>query len=312
MSFSLAGAVFLRQPHDFSICSCIILTVLNTIEEMRHYTAEAKRRGRRVGLVPTMGYLHEGHASLIRLARNHADDVVTSVFVNPTQFAPNEDFSRYPRDPDRDLALAREAGADVVFMPATAEMYPEGFATSVQVRGASLPFEGSFRPTHFEGVATVVTKLFLIVGADVAVFGSKDYQQCVVVRQIVRDLNIPVQIVTAPTVRETDGLAMSSRNIYLTPETRQSATVLYRALQETRRSIETGERHRDRLEHLLHTLIGREAPARIDYAAAADADTLAQPDIFAPGQHIVLLLAVRFGSTRLIDNTVVAVPQEVQ
>lgn len=302
----------LINSDSFFICPTAILTVLTTIEDMRRYTADKKRQGHTVGLVPTMGYLHEGHASLIRLARDHADSVVTSVFVNPTQFAPNEDFSRYPRDLERDLVLAREAGADVVFAPTVAEMYPDGFATSVQVQSISLPFEGISRPTHFEGVATVVTKFFNIVGSDIAVFGRKDYQQCVVVRQFVRDLNIPVKIVIAPTVREVDGLAMSSRNIYLSPEARKSATILYRALQETRQCIESGETHRATLERVLAATINREPQAQIDYAAAADADTLAQPDNFAPGQQIVLLLAVRFGSTRLIDNTVVAVPPEVQ
>jgi pantoate--beta-alanine ligase len=279
---------------------------------MRRYTADKKHRGRSIGLVPTMGYLHEGHASLMRLAREHADDIVTSVFVNPTQFAPNEDFNRYPRDLDRDLALAQEAGVDAVFAPSVAEMYPGGFATSVQVRSISLPFEGVSRPTHFEGVATVVTKLFNIVGADVAVFGQKDFQQCVVIRQFVRDLNIPIRIVIAPTVREADGLAMSSRNVYLSPESRQSAAVLYRALRETQQCIESGETRRAELERILVATIAREPQAEIDYAAVADAVTLVQPDNFAPGQQVVLLLAVRFGSTRLIDNAVVTVPWDVQ
>lgn len=279
---------------------------------MRRYTADKKQQGRSIGLVPTMGYLHEGHASLMRLAREHADTIITSVFVNPTQFAPNEDFNRYPRDLDRDLVLAREAGVDAVFAPTVAEMYPGGFATAVQVRSISLPFEGVSRPTHFEGVATVVTKFFNIVSPDVAVFGQKDYQQCVVVRQFVRDLNIPIRIVIAPTIREANGLAMSSRNVYLSPEARQSATVLYRALQQTQSAIESGETRRAVLEQLLSATIASEPQADIDYAAVADAVTLIQPDNFAPGQQVVMLLAVRFGSTRLIDNAVVTVPWDVQ
>lgn len=275
---------------------------------MRRYNAEVRYKGQQIGLVPTMGYLHEGHASLIRLARERTEHVVVSIFVNPSQFAPNEDFTAYPRDFERDRQLAEAAGAEVLFAPEVAEMYPNGFATSVIVHGVAEPFEGVSRPTHFEGVATVVAKFFHIVGADFAVFGRKDYQQCAVVRHLVRDLNMPISIVVAPTVREADGLAMSSRNVYLSSEARQASTVLYRAIREGKKAIESGERSRAAIEQRIGAVLAGEPQAVPDYAAAADADTLAQPEVFLPGQQIVLLLAVRIGRTRLIDNEVVAAP----
>lgn len=287
----------------------VAATVLKTIAEVRRYSTEQKRKGREIGLVPTMGYLHEGHASLIRAARERTEHVVASIFVNPSQFAPNEDFASYPRDLERDVLLAGQAGAAVIFAPDVPEIYPEDFGTSVVVRSVAEPFEGVSRPTHFEGVATVVAKLLHIAGADFAVFGRKDYQQCAVVRRMVRDLNIPTEIVVAPTVREADGLAMSSRNIYLAPDARQAATVLYRALQEGRKAVESGECRRTAIEQRMAAVIAGEQLATPDYTAAADADTLAQPDVFRPGQQVVLLLAVRIGRTRLIDNEVVALPQ---
>lgn len=255
--------------------------------------------------MPTMGYLHEGHASLIRLACEHADDVIVSVFVNPTQFAPHEDLSRYPRSLERDVALAEQMGASVVFAPDTSEMYPEGFATTVRVGAVSSHFEGVSRPTHFEGVATVVAKFFHIVGADIAIFGQKDYQQCAVVQQLVRDLNIPIRILIAPTVRESDGLAMSSRNVYLSPDERSVATVLFEALQHGEKLLRSGMRGRAEIEDSMRAVIQGKPIAVIDYVAAADAVTLLQPDEFVPEQSVVLLLAVRFGATRLIDNAVV-------
>lgn len=284
---------------------CVAISVLTTIDAVRHYVAEQKKAGRSIGFVPTMGYLHEGHASLMSVAREHADDVVVSVFVNPTQFAPHEDLSRYPRDIDRDVALAERMGAAVVFVPNASEMYPQGFTTSVRVGAVSAPFEGVTRPTHFEGVATVVAKLFHIVAADVAVFGQKDYQQCAVVQQLVRDLNIPTRIVIAPTVRESDGLAMSSRNVYLAPDERKAAPVLFKALQHGEALLRAGVRKREDIEMAMQSVITTVEQATIDYAAAADAVTLAQPSEFAEGQSVVLLLAVRLGTTRLIDNAVV-------
>lgn len=286
------------------------ISVLTTIDAVRHYSAERKKINRSIGFVPTMGYLHDGHASLIRLACKQADDVVVSVFVNPTQFAPHEDLSRYPRSLERDIALAEQMGAAVVFAPDTSEMYPKEFATTVRIGTVSTHFEGVSRPTHFDGVATVVAKLFHIVGADIAVFGQKDYQQCAVVQQLVRDLNIPIRIVVAPTVRESDGLAMSSRNVYLSPNERAAAAVLFKALQHGEALLRSGVLQRAEVEDSMRTVIAEESLAVIDYVAAADAVTLLQPDEFAPERTVVLLLAVRFGTTRLIDNTVVQPAQQ--
>lgn len=284
------------------------VTVLKTVEEMRRYRADVRSNNGTIGLVPTMGYLHEGHASLVRLARERTPHVAVSIFVNPSQFAPHEDFAAYPRNLERDLEIAGRAGAEVVFVPEVAEMYPDGFSTSVVVRAVSEPFEGVFRPTHFEGVATVVAKLLLIAGADFAVFGRKDFQQCAVVQRMVRDLNIPTSIIVAPTVREADGLAMSSRNVYLSPESRLISTVLHKALQAGRSAIERGERSRAAIEQCMGDVIAGEPQVVPDYTAAANADTLAQPDVFESGQQAVLLLAARLGRTRLIDNDVIEVP----
>jgi pantoate--beta-alanine ligase len=255
-----------------------------------------------------MGYFHEGHLSLIRRARQLADVVVTTLFVNPLQFGPGEDYERYPRDFERDRRLAEEAGTDVLFAPSVDEMYPAGYATTVTVHGVSEKFEGAFRPGHFQGVATVVAKLFLATKPHVALFGQKDWQQTLVVRQLVRDLNFDLDIVIVPTVREPDGLAMSSRNVYLSAEERQKATVLYRALQRGVQSVQRGERRRVAIVHAMQEELSRVPELRLDYAAAADAMTLEEPEEFTPGQTVVLLVAARLGSTRLIDNELVQVP----
>ncbi len=279
--------------------------ILSSTTEMQRIALEYKRSGKRVGVVPTMGFLHDGHASLIRTAREECDVVITTIFVNPLQFAPTEDLSRYPRDLERDTALASEAGADVLFTPKAEEMYTPDFALNISIGGVTAPFEGEFRPTHFDGVATVVAKLFLLTQPDVAFFGQKDYQQCMVVQKLVRDLAFPLELRICPTMREKDGLAMSSRNVYLSPEDRINALVLHKALQEAKTLIERGERERSSIESLMKSILTSIPHLRIDYAAAADATTLAQPDTFATTQAIVLLLAVRLGSTRLIDNVVV-------
>jgi pantoate--beta-alanine ligase len=272
---------------------------------MQHLVLAARRKGQRIGVVPTMGFLHEGHASLIREARAVSDMVITTIFVNPLQFAPNEDFTRYPRDLERDTRLAESAGCDFLFTPTAEEIYPHGFQTTISVGGVTEPFEGVFRPTHFDGVATVVAKLFHLTQPDKAFFGQKDYQQCMVVKKMVSDLAMPLEIVICPTLRETDGLAMSSRNVYLSPEDRQKATILFQALQAAKAMIQSGERQKMALEEVLRTTILSQSGITIDYAAAADSETLAQPDKFPPEQAIVLLLAVRLGTTRLIDNLVV-------
>ncbi len=280
-----------------------------SLQLMRQYAEQQRCAGRRLALVPTMGYLHEGHLQLIRRARQLADVVITSVFVNPTQFLPGEDYERYPRDIDRDRRLAEAAGSDVLFAPLVQEMYPAGYTTRVSVLGVSEPFEGVYRPGHFDGVATVVTKLFVITRPHIALFGQKDWQQTLVVRQLVRDLNFEVDIHVVPTVREPDGLAMSSRNVYLEPEQRQKATALYRALQRARALVLQGERRRSVIVQALLEELARVPELQLDYAAAARAQTLEEPEEFAPGEQVVLLVAARLGGTRLIDNELVDVPQ---
>ena len=265
------------------------------------------RRGLRIGFVPTMGYLHDGHLSLVREARHRvgrAGQVVVSIYVNPTQFAPHEDLARYPRDLRRDLRLCRRAGVDVVFAPDDTEMYPgreQGrYSTYVVEEQLSRPLEGRSRPTHFRGVTTVVAKLFNLVQPDVAVFGAKDWQQAAIIRRMVTDLNFPVQMVVAPTVREPDGLAMSSRNQYLTPAQRHQATVLHRALEHARMRVAAGPQPAGRLRAELVRLIRCEPEARVDYVEFFDADTLEPVRLVRPGTH--LGLAVFIGPTRLIDN----------
>jgi pantoate--beta-alanine ligase len=257
-----------------------------------------------LGLVPTMGYLHAGHLSLVRQARQECGAVAVSIFVNPTQFGPNEDFTRYPRDMDRDLGLLADEGVNLVFAPEPAEVYPAGFGTEVLLPAAEEVLEGAARPGHFRGVATVVCKLLNIVQPTRAYFGQKDAQQTVVVRQMVRDLNMPTQIVVAPTVREPDGLAMSSRNTYLTPEQRQVATVLYRALSAARARHAAGECSGVALRQTMREVLAGEPLARPDYVSAADPLTLRELDQVGP-HGVLLSMAVRLGSVRLIDNLLI-------
>jgi pantoate--beta-alanine ligase len=255
------------------------------------------------GFVPTMGYLHAGHLSLVQRARHENDRVAVSIYVNPTQFAPTEDLSTYPRDLERDLALLKAAGTDLVFTPSNAVMYPADCQTAVIVRDVSQPLEGAARPTHFTGVATVVSKLFNIVQPTRAYFGQKDAQQTVVLRQMVRDLNINLDFVVCPTVREPDGLAMSSRNVYLSPAERRAATVLYRALSAAQAAVSTGERQAEALRQLMTQTISAEPLARIDYVSAADPLTLRE--LTQVNSGVLLSTAVFFGRTRLIDNILV-------
>jgi pantoate--beta-alanine ligase len=271
-----------------------------TAADLRHTVDAWRSAGERIGFVPTMGALHPGHLSLVRLARAQATKVVASVFVNPTQFGPNDDFGRYPRQPEKDAAMLEEAGCDLLFLPAVETLYPPGHATFVEPAGAAEGLEGACRPGHFRGVATVVTALFNLVRADVAVFGEKDAQQLAVIRQLVRDLHLPVEIVPGPTIREADGLAMSSRNAYLSPEERQAATVLHRALGAAEAAISQGERSGDAVRARMREILNTEPLARVEYAEVVDADS------FRPAEtlkgRLVLPLAVRIGGTRLIDN----------
>lgn len=277
--------------------------VIRTVAEM-HRTADAWRReGLRIGLVPTMGYLHEGHLSLIREAADRADRLVVSIFVNPIQFGPGEDLARYPRDFDRDRERIREAGGHAVYAPTAEEMYPEGYATYVEVARLTEHLCGGARPGHFRGVATVVTKLFAAVKPHVAVFGQKDGQQAGVIRRMTRDLNLDVEVVTAPTVREPDGLAMSSRNVYLDPAQREQAPAIYRALKEAAALVTAGERRPDAVTALLRDRIEACPGAQVEYAEAVRAE-----DFTPMGRlsgPVMLAVAVRFGSTRLIDNVLV-------
>jgi pantoate--beta-alanine ligase len=281
---------------------------ITSLTEMQQ-TAEALRKsGNRIGFVPTMGYLHEGHLSLIRLARSRVDTLITSIFVNPTQFAPHEDFASYPRDLERDKKLAGSAGTDILFVPATGEMYPEGYSTFIETKTITKVLEGRSRPTHFRGVTTVVTKLFHLTKPHVAVFGQKDAQQAAVVRQMTKDLDFDVEIVIGPTVREEDGLAMSSRNVYLSAEERAEAAVLHQSLQLAERLVQGGERRAVEILDHMKSLVASKPRALIDYVSINDAATLEEVSEFRSRQVVLVSLAVRFGKTRLIDNTLITVP----
>ena len=283
------------------------LTTVTTVAELRERLDGARAGGARVGFVPTMGYLHAGHVSLMDAARAADDLVVVSIFVNPLQFGPAEDLAAYPRDLAGDAARAARAGVDVLFVPSTEEMYPEGtLRTTVTVKDVSTPLEGRARPTHFAGVATVVAKLFAIVGPCRAYFGEKDFQQLVVIRQMARDLSLPADVVGCPTVREVDGLALSSRNAYLTGDERAAAPVVHRALQAGRAAIEGGVREAAVVRSAMRELITAEPLADLDYAEVVDARTLQPVDPLVG--DLRLLVAVRLGRARLIDNIGVQVP----
>jgi pantoate--beta-alanine ligase len=273
------------------------MNVTRTVDEMRG--ARRALEGD-VGLVPTMGYLHEGHLSLVRAARGENEHVVVSIFVNPTQFGPNEDFERYPRDEDRDLELLRGEGVDVVFAPSVEEMYPPGDSTFVDVEGVTDVLEGAHRPGHFRGVATVVSKLFHIIEPTRAYFGQKDAQQLLVIKMMVRDQRMPVEIVGCPTVREQYGLAMSSRNAYLSPVQREAAPVLRQALERAKDLFADGERDGERLRAAMREMIDGEPLATADYVSVADTETLAELERVEA--DALASLAVRIGKTRLIDN----------
>lgn len=283
--------------------------VVADIAPLRDTVAEARRRGLRVGLVPTMGALHAGHLRLIEAARAQTGFVVVSLFVNPTQFGPNEDFSRYPRPLERDLELCGAAGVDLVFHPEPAVLYPPGYRTYVEVTGLQDVLCGAARPGHFRGVATVVLKLFNLVQPDCAFFGQKDAQQVRLLQQMVQDLNVPVEVCVCPIVREADGLALSSRNRYLEAEERRHAPILYRALTAARRRIEAGERDAAVVREAMREQIASLPDAVLDYAAVVDADTLQELDQVAPSRSVLLALAVKFGGTRLIDNLLIHQPE---
>jgi pantoate--beta-alanine ligase len=278
---------------------------VEAIADLRAALDAERAAGRRVGFVPTMGYLHDGHASLIRQARARSDVVVVSIVVNPLQFGAGEDLDAYPRDLGGDSRLAEANGADLLFTPGVDEMYPAPVQTTVSVAGVSEPLEGASRPTHFAGVATVVAKLFSIVGPCAAYFGEKDFQQLAVIRRMVSDLSMPVDVVGCPTRREPDGLAMSSRNVYLSADEREAAPVVQRALRAGAASILAGERDPAAVRSLMAGIIEAEPLARLDYAEVVDAASFTVPDPLAGSLR--LLAAVRFGRARLIDNVGVTV-----
>jgi pantoate--beta-alanine ligase len=272
---------------------------VSTLDELR--SARLSLDGT-VGLVPTMGYLHEGHLSLIRRAKEECDHVVVSIFVNPTQFGPKEDLSKYPRDLDRDLKLIEPLGTDLVWMPTAEIMYPKGYQTWVEVEAITSPLEGAMRPGHFKGVTTVVAKLFNVVQPHKAFFGQKDAQQAAVIRRMALDLNFPIEIVVCPTVREADGLAMSSRNVYLDPEQRRAATVLFRSLSAAKDLFESGERDAEAIRRRMKEILAGEPLAEPQYISCADYDSL--EELTEIKGKALLSMAVFIGKTRLIDNFV--------
>ncbi len=276
------------------------MLVVDRISEIRSVIADVKRSGHSVGFVPTMGALHAGHISLVNASRNECSYTVVSIFVNPTQFGANEDLSRYPRPREADLATCKEAGADLVFYPSTEEMYQPDAKTYVEVAGLSDLWEGAIRPGHFRGVTTVVAKLFQIVGCDRAYFGQKDFQQQLILRRMVSELNMPVEIITCPIIRDTDGLALSSRNAYLSASERESGLCLSQALRDVENAFAGGERLPDTLRSILTRRLDQQASIKIDYAVIVDPFTLTE--LHVPVNTMVALVAGRVGSTRLIDN----------
>ncbi len=276
------------------------MEVIKTVEKMQKRSEALRLGGHTIALVPTMGFFHEGHLELIRAGKKLADKLIVSIFVNPTQFGPTENFSEYPRDTEGDLARAREVGVDIIFSPSVKDMYPEGFQTNVQVEKVTQHLCGVSRPGHFNGVTTVVAKLFNITVPHSAVFGRKDYQQLMVVTRMVADLNMPIKIFDVPTVRELDGLAMSSRNSYLNPEERKSALCLKKSLDMANKIFQGGEKEASVIKNAVVSLIQDHPFTDIDYVSLCDPFTL--EDIETLGEKNILALAVRIGKTRLIDN----------
>jgi len=287
------------------------MKITEYIAVLRENVEQARKQGKTIVLIPTMGFLHYGHLSMVEAAREQDKDhekvyIVMSIFVNPLQFGPNEDYERYPRNLLRDTRLAQEAGVDLLFVPSVQEMYPEGESlTTVNVAKVSEELCGAHRPGHFQGVATVVNKLFNIVLPDVAYFGQKDYQQFIVIKQMVKDLNIPIKLALMPTVREADGLAMSSRNTYLNPEQRKQAPVLFKSLQSAAELIQTGERNPEVIRNAIEQRIRKESDGKIEYIEIRKAENLEKVERI--NDAVVIALAVHFGSTRLIDNIIVEV-----
>lgn len=280
--------------------------VTSHIPEVRQAVATARLSGCTIGCVPTMGALHTGHVSLIETARKHTDFVVVTIFVNPSQFAPHEDLSKYPRPLERDLQICREAGANLVYVPEVPSLYPPGYQTWVTVEEMTKPLEGAIRTTHFRGVTTIVLKLFNIVQPDIACFGAKDFQQQSIIRRMVRDLDLPVEIIVCPTIREADGLALSSRNVYLSPQERKIALSLSQSLKLAQEKLNGGEQDLAAVTQAMTALIEAHPEIKVDYVTIADPDSLAELQVAQPA--MVALIAARVGNTRLIDNQMLTLP----
>ena len=281
---------------------------ITSVREMQDIVLDLRRIGKRIGVVPTMGYLHAGHLSLVEIAKEKTDFVIMTIFVNPTQFGPTEDFTKYPRNIDRDTTLAETAGTDYLFAPSTEEMYPKEYSTYIQVDSLTSVLEGNSRPTHFRGVTTIVAKLFNITQPHVAVFGQKDAQQAIVIRKMVKDLNFPIEIVVAPIVRENDGLAMSSRNVYLSPEERIDSLVLSRSLRRAEELIGQGEKYPSVIINEMKAIINTASSAAIDYIAVSNPATLQDITSLQPNDEVLISMAVKIGKTRLIDNKFIIIP----
>jgi pantoate--beta-alanine ligase len=284
------------------------MKVAKTIKSVRNLVKAARRKGKRIGFVPTMGALHIGHISLIKKAKQQTDFVVVSIFVNPTQFGPSEDFKKYPRTIKSDLAICRKAGVDVVFAPSSQEMYPDENLTWVNIEKLTEPLCGKYRPGHFRGVATVCAKLFNIVAPDVAFFGQKDAQQAIIIKRMVADLNMPLKIVVCPTVRQADGLAVSSRNQYLTRQQKKDATFLYRALKKTESLIKQGTKRSKTVIGEAKKVLKQVPSIKIEYISIVNAQTLQELDKITG--RVLIAVAVKIGSTRLIDNILIDTKRE--
>ena len=281
------------------------MKIITKVIEMHSFSKEKKGRGKIVALVPTMGYLHEGHLSLVKIAKEKADIVVVSIFVNPTQFAPNEDFTKYPRDEQRDVRLLKELKVDALFIPSVDEIYSKNFQTFVGVTEITKKYEGEFRPTHFKGVTTIVSILFNCATPDIAIFGQKDAQQAAVIKQMVKDLKFNVEIVVAPIIREVDGLAMSSRNVYLSEQERKDALVLYRSLINANKLIEKGERDVKVIIQKMNGIINSVNTSKIDYIRIVSSTDFSEVQSMESGKEYYILIVCRIGETRLIDNLLV-------
>ena len=279
------------------------MKIIDSISRMSTLVRILKKEGKSIGFVPTMGYLHEGHLSLVKTARKHNDIVVMSIFVNPLQFGPAEDLDKYPRDFKHDEELARSAGADVIFCPLAKDMYPAGYSTYVNVEALTDNLCGSSRPGHFRGVTTVVTKLFGIVKPDMAYFGQKDAQQAIIIKKVVEDLNMGIEVKILPTVREMDGLAMSSRNSYLTGTDRKDATILYQSLEKAEELIKLGERESKKIIKMVQAMIEAKPAAKVEYIAIVDTRELKNVNTISG--EVLIALAISIGKTRLIDNVIV-------